>query len=378
MGGYLYVTGGFNQGIFSTASPNLLQEAYATVGNLFVDVQWESYFGVRSVTQAVTVNNQVNTAAAFDLGANTTGASRSTTYNSPNSVTVSGLATGSTVPWSLTNGFEAQVGGTGAWLTSGTVGNGAVIGPVRFATGTVYSAVASTTLTIGSTPDTWQVTVMDDPAAVGFNVPASQPASAGSGGTTVDHVGNFTVGGHAVIYYEPLYSRIPSSVTLIGAGASGADITLTQRVSAVSGLWRQVVYTCPDASPIVNGTSITIRSVWDFGMTGLKLLIGTLMNASNTVLEGSAVLDFPTGGSPVTTAAITIPTNGIGICFCMLNGTVANITATSGTVIATGIDYGGADVRGAIMKQITVGSWTPSVTFSSGSGSGLVALAWGP
>lgn len=374
--GTLAIVGGANQEKFSVAGANLLLEAQSASGNYVVDIRWTSAAGVPSAIQTITIDNRVNTAAPFDLGANVTGASRNTAYFAPNVIPVSGLAPGTSVAWSLTNGFTAQKNGAGAVTSSGTVTNTDTLS-VGLMTGASYSTVYATDLTIGSTTDSWQISVMADPTSVSFAVPASQPAMGVPDGVMQNWVADFTVGAFAIVYLEPLIFRVLQSVVLIGAGASDADINLVRRFQETTGSYVQEVWACPDNQPIVNGTARTVRAIYNAGTGSQGILVGSLIGATNTLVEAQSSVGFPTNMDPATTAAITVPAGGVGVCFGFLNPGAVRAAATTGTKIATGINYGGTDIRGIISRQVVAGPWAPTFAPTDGGGCGMVALAWG-
>ncbi len=151
--GMLTIVGGANQDIFSVSGANLLKESQPGTGSYVVDIQWVSYAGVASATQTVTVTDAVNTASAFTF-TDVTGASYSTQYTS-NTVTVAGLAGGTSVPVSISGGTYSKNGG--AYTSApGTGANGDTFA-VRITSGATDGVSVSTTLTIGSTSDTYSV-----------------------------------------------------------------------------------------------------------------------------------------------------------------------------------------------------------------------------
>lgn len=376
------ITGGFHETLASIFGQNLLIDAHPTVENLTVKVRAVSYAGVPSAEQTITIANQINTAASFDLGANVTGAARNARTFAPNDITVSGLAPGTSVSWALTNSFIAQKNGAGGYVSSGTVQNGDTL-DVAFDTGNTYSAVTSTTLTIGSTTDTLSVTVMDDPAAAAFVLPSGgQPAIQASGATGDYPVTGMVVGAHAVVYPSIQgFGRVVNSVTLLGAGVGAANISLVKRVtSSNTGDYEQGIWTTPDGSP-VQVTDFTVRVVWNADPGGSGVLIGSLVGVTTTVPTSSSSLAFPAAANPASTAAaVTVPAGGVGLCFGFHNDGSAAVTASTGTKLAIGfvnIDgTGTSGTRGQITRNITAGSWTPTFTVPSGS-TGLLAATWG-
>lgn len=341
-----------------------------------VTVQATDYGGNSSTLAiTVTVSQADLTPDAFSW-TNNTGAVPSTVYTAANTWTISGLSPGINAPVSVTGGLISKNGGAYS-SSSTTVQNGDTLN-ARGTSSSSYSTAVNVAVTVGTLTATYTITTEADPSAAGFTASANQPTeitnSYSSGVWTFSGI-DFVVGGKPVVYcFFQDTTPVVTSVVVKGAGASGADIALTQRAATSSGSVMQV-WTSDTA--IVTGSSQQVVVTSSVNASYLNLMCGTLTNVSSSVPTATGVTNFASIASPVTTPAVTIPVSGIGVAFWALNGATPYSTS-SGTLILTDsntLDQGAT--TGAITRQLTAGSWVPSIAYTGGqAATGGIALTW--
>jgi hypothetical protein len=366
--------------------PTLLDAPMPTGAN-YIRVRAESphdatIFSAWSNTISDTLGSVDNTPNNFTF-TDVTNADLSTTYNS-NAITVSGLGSGVSAPFTVTGSGVAVKNGIASG-TSGTVVNGDTM-QIRLMSSGANSSSVSGTLDINGVLDTYTVTTL---AASGA---ALEYTSSAARAPVIKHafasaVYNFTgmdfvVGAHAVVYTSPLSAgRTVSSILLLGAGPGGADITLVNRAVSTSGD-RQEIWCCPDAQTVVTGSNITVRVTLSAVFDAMGIITGSLINASTTVVTGTALKAYSGAmGNPIiTSTALTINTNGLGVAFATLAGNTP-FSINTGTLIAAdyivGLGSQTTKPYGVASKTTTAGSWTPSFNAASASTNGILAVSWG-
>jgi hypothetical protein len=365
-----------NNGAQNTSSPN--DQGLNNVYN--VTVTAINYAG-KSTSEAiaVTVTAIDQTPDAFSF-TNVNNAALSTLYTS-NTVTLTGLSPGFNIPSSLSGaGFTYSKNG-GAYQPAGsfTVQNGDTIS-LQVTSSSSYSTGETGVLSIGLGLGNWSVTTQSNPSAAGFTPSTNQPAfinnSYGSATYTFTGV-DFVVGGYGVVFAamnnDVLPTRSIAGVVIQGAGTAGADLTLTKQAGASA---NQDMNVWISASPIVNGTARTVIVTTNIASSVLGVVCGTLTNSSTPTVSSSAVTNFASIASPVTTAAVTVPANGIGIAFWMVNPPPP-YTPGTGTVAQTDANAFNTGCTGVMTQQLTAGSWTPNLAYTGSQGAvGCVAVTW--
>lgn len=338
-------------------------------------------YGGNKVTKAITatVSAADLTPTSFSFTA-VSNATRSTVYIAAETVTIAGLGSGINAPLTAASGLSYSKNG-GAYTTSaGTIANGDTLN-VKETSSSSYSTGVTGSVTVGTLTVNFTVTTAADPAAAGFTPSSTQPAmvTLGFSGAVATHTGaDFVTGGFGLVYVTTdTGSRTITGVKIKGAGTAGADISLVRRVNALTTLFE--IWCCPDASPIVSGGAHNVEVTFSAAVNISCVLCGTITNAASSVVSATSELAFSgSNTSPMAAPALTVPAGGVGIaiCFDVASGLV--LAATTGTLVSSGIQGFGGDssYNGAISRQITAGSWTPTFTATAQSTNGILAAAW--
>lgn len=242
---------------------------------------------------------------------------------------------------------------------------------VQFGRGADAASITLTSLLSNIINDTYS-------ALASFTAASTQPVAVNNSfaaSVWTFAAADFVAAGYPVIAVKlNTTSRTISSVVLKSAGAAGADITFTQVAVTGSGtthalyVGNAVVAASGSYVPVV---TLSGTSDW------VGILCGTLKTTTPTP-SGTAIKNTASTANPVvTSSALTVPANGIGVAFASLQGS-SPLTANSGTLLATGMNGNAGLARdtGAISKQATAGSWTPSFNEASQNSNSIVAAAW--
>jgi hypothetical protein len=398
------VSDGLRPGWFILAGPDALQYQITIAGGV-PTLQWSNN-GAKSYSAPTDANGDnayVVIVGAIDYGGNAASltitttvaaaditpdnfsftavanATISTLYTAAETVTISGLGTGINAPVSVANGLSYSKNG-GPYVTTATTAQNGDTFKVQLTSSASYSTGISGALTVGTFTANYTVTTQANPAAANFILSSTQAAHIDNAysSATYSFTGiDFVVGGLGVVFFAmPNDARTITSITIVGAGASGANIVLTPQKVAGAGN-PMAVYTCPNGSPIVNGTARTVTVVVSGAASVGGIITGTLTNSSSVTPTSSSELDF-TGSTatPITLPSVTVPSAGVGVCFFCVNSG-GPYTAGTGTLIGSYTDQFASGTHGAATRQITAGSWIPNLAYAGGqSTNGALALTW--
>lgn len=187
---------------------------------------------------------------------------------------------------------------------------------------------------------------------------------------------DFVTGGLPVVFLYGHDTNTISSVVVKGAGASGADISLVQRLVNTGGFGIQQMWVGPDGSPIVSAPGQQVVITGTTNASTIGVMCATLTGVSSGVPTATGVTNFASAASPVTAPAVTVAAGGLGGAFWTLNG-ASPYTANTGTFVASYANQLESGTNGAITKQLTSGSWTASLSYTGGTAaSGALVAAW--
>ena len=296
----------------------------------------------QTMTLTITDIDEVPNAFSFT---DITGATVSTLYTS-NSITVAGMASGVSVPVTITGG-EYRKNGTGSWLTTaGTATNGDTF-EVRGTSSAIGATAINVVLSIGVTSDTYTVTTAGSVVIPTYiTPPAGQNLSYSASVATFPAV-SFPAGLAVVCVASP--ARKVSGLTIDGVAATLVAICSTDDNAQSSSIW-QLVVTAGSKDVVVTAVA---------GIEKIGIIPLSLAGAVTTPID-TAILAAASNPDPQnTTSSITVNPGGFGVA--MIAGgntatwlfgtefaefTVAGFSlsaasfTTSGTPSANGFSYG--------------------------------------
>jgi hypothetical protein len=160
---------------------------------------------------------------------------------------------------------------------------------------------------------------------------------------------------------------ITGALTGVSVTGIGSATKVVSDADEYASLWKITVATPGSYSVVVTRSGV-------HNIVGINT--GTLVNVSATQTS-TADLDFVVQAAPHSTAALTVPTNGVGICLFM-GASTANV------VWSTGAEEDDGNMTAAGSQQLAMSfasfteSATPTVTSHGFAGVAMAAATWGP
>jgi hypothetical protein len=368
------ITGGADQLQFEISGTTLRwyangSQSYASPLDAGANNVYDVTVSATDLAGNITAKAIAVTVIAADLTPNSftfasiTGAARSSTVNSAETITLAGLEPSFNVAISVSGCKYSKNGGTFTNVT-GSVRNGDTI-QLQDATSANYETPTIGSVTVGTYTTTFQVTTLQDPANVSWtpeSPPPAQNIAFGANSATFTNI-NFGAGMGVVFVAS-------SDRDITGVTVGGSAMTLTSKSSVAAkevSMWQ------------INIASGGLKSVVVSAGSSLKhvaIATGTMTPTSQTATATATPKAYGYTADPQALASITVPANGIALCALTsenVSNTITWGTGTQETNVVEGVTSDGVRLTTARLR--TTGAF--SLTGLSTQGSAMVAAAWG-
>lgn len=270
---------------------------------------------------------------------------------------VSGLATGISVPMTITGGRYSLNGGSYATAAT-TITNGDTI-TLEKTTGAVYSTATPVVLNYGPLTLTWSVETLADPTVAAWtnvSTPAIQTNSA-----TTHTFNSVAFGAGLAVIVATVEGATLSAISMVPTGG-GTTINFTTSASAdiARKIWQAAVTS--------GNYDVTVTTSSAVAFVAITCQTGT--NLNSTVSDTSIYTGGYPGSPVVGSSSLVVPADGLGVAGGFVAGGTF-VTWNTGTEIA--------DVTASGLTHTVAtftGTSTPSFSPDGTNYSTLVGAAW--
>ncbi len=288
-----------------------------------------------------------------------TGGTRSTLYTS-NTVTISGLGAGVTVPVTVTGGSYSK--NSGAYTSApGTAVNGDTFS-LQLTSSSSYFTATNAVLTVGAGSDTYTVTTLADPSSVAVwngTAPAIRNVT-DLGHNTETFANQYFEAGTAIIAVVS-DNRTTSGVTVGGNAATQIASIGNDTVNAMS-VWQIDIASAGNYDVVCTVTAFRYRSI------GIMFDVLTNLTTTNT---GVATLAPGFRSDPQAVSSLTCSGTGMILAYAFGYDETKVPSWNVGTQVRAPTLAG---VRFAMTSAYRIGTAAMSVNY--GNYGGMIAISW--